>query len=119
MRYPVLTLEIFVVVVPWSFRVNHRRSFVFRSSRVWIEKYLSSGARVYPDQRVAVDASIASFDALCDGDGGGCREGNGWDRNEGCVPRVARLGSMGFRHRARAGTRREVGRMRASERGKK
>ena len=58
-------------------------------------------------------APIASFDALFDGDGGGCREANGWDTSEGCVPRVERLGSIGFRHRTRAGTRSEDGRTRA------
>lgn len=57
---------------------------------------------------------IAFFDGDGDGDGDGYGEGKGWNANEGCVPRVERFRSMGFRHRTRASTRREDGWMRAS-----
>lgn len=98
-------------------RVNHRRSsFVFRSSFVWIEKYLSSErARAsILIRRSRLMRWVAFFDAFFDGDGDGYREGEGWNTIEGCVPRVERFRSMGFRHRTRASTRREDGWTRAS-----
>lgn len=104
---------------PFSFRVrrvNHRRSvvrfpFVFRLDRKISLERASASILI---RRSRLMRWIAFFDGDGDGDGDGYGEGKGWNANEGCVPRVERFRSMGFRHRTRASTRREDGWMRAS-----
>lgn len=114
-REDVVPVVIFVVVVvPCASRKPP--SFVFRSSFVWIEKYLSSESE---SARASILITIddvngsRSLTGMETGMDDGYREGKGWNTIEGCVPRVEGLGSMCFRHRTRTSTRREDGWTRA------